>query len=54
MNLKRLPVIRHIRFFYLDYMAHRWARIWGECGIGLGQPNPSDLAYLKAVWEGKE
>ena len=50
--MKRLFGIRHIRYFYLHYRALRWARKWGDMGLGLGYPNESDLKYLDAVWRG--
>ena len=49
----RWPVIRHIRYFWGSYRVHRWAAAWYGAGIGLGYPNPSDLAYLEAVWRGE-
>ena len=50
--MKRWPIIRHIRWLILNHRAHQWARHWGKLGVGLGTPNPADLEYLKAIWEG--
>lgn len=52
--MKRWRVIRHIRFWIMYRRVARWARAWGEVGIGLGYINPSDEAHLKDIWDGKE
>lgn len=51
--MKRWPVIRHIRFWYLSWRVHRHAAAWAQCGIGVGGPNPADLDHLAAIWYGK-
>lgn len=51
--MKRLPLIRHVRFWWHSYRVHRWAYMWGQAGIGLGWPNQSDLRWLQDIWEGK-
>jgi hypothetical protein len=53
-EMSRWPIIRHIRWLYLDWQVRRWARMWAQHGIGLGHVNPSDRAYLDAVWRGEE
>ena len=52
--MKRWPIIRHIRCVYLHWRVQRWTRTWGDCGIGLGHPNPSDIEHLQRIWDGKE
>lgn len=52
--MKRLWGIRHIRCLWLGWRVHRWARMWGECGIGPGVPNESDLRVLDAIWRGEQ
>jgi hypothetical protein len=52
--MKRWPVIRHIRYWLASYRVHRWAQLWGQGGVGLGWPNPSDLAHLDRIWTGRE
>lgn len=45
--------IRHIRCIYLAWRVHRWARMCGEIGLGLGSPNQADLDHLQAIWDGR-
>lgn len=51
--IKRWPIIRHIRFYYLRYRVFRYAAMWGSMGIGVGGPNPSDLEHLDRIWRGE-
>lgn len=51
--IRRWPVIRHVRAVYWSYRVHRWAWMWGRMGIGLGHPNPADLAHLERIWKGE-
>lgn len=51
--MKRLWGVRHIRFVFLSWRIHRWARAWARGGIGLGHPNPADLDWLEAIWRGE-
>lgn len=51
--MKRWPIIRHIRWFWLRYRVERWAWYCGQMGLGLGHPNPSDIAYLNDIWAGR-
>lgn len=46
---KRLPVIRHIRYFYLRYKLNCYV-----INSGALCANQEDIDYLKNVWEGKE
>jgi len=45
--------IRHIRWLYMSYQVHKWARECSMLGLGLGYPNDSDLRVLDAVWRGE-
>ena len=51
--MKKLWGIRHIRFFYLRGRVYSYAAKCAEFGIGLGNPNPSDLNHLDLIWQGK-
>lgn len=51
--MKRLPVIRHIRWLWLTWRVEVWAHRFGQVGIGLGHPNPSDQQQLDAIWRGE-
>lgn len=52
-RIKRLPVIRHIRYWYLKRQVYKFAYSMYRCGIGLGHPNPSDLEVLEKIWKGE-
>lgn len=50
--MKRLPIIRHIRYYILAWRFWRW---WDNVGCHLGVvPNEQDLVYLERVWKGLE
>lgn len=51
--LSRLWGVRHVRFWYLSYQVHRWARRWGQMGIGFGVANEADIAELRRIWRGE-
>lgn len=51
--MKRWPIIRHVRYWWLRYRVERWAYTWYMGGVGLGYPNPSDLKWLEDIWKGK-
>ena len=51
--MKRWPVIRHIRYWYLGWKVYSHAARWGAMGIGFGVPNPSDIEHLTAIWESR-
>lgn len=51
--MKRLWGIRHLRWYFWSWMCHRKARWWYRQGIGTGYPNPQDIEYLEAMWEGR-
>lgn len=48
----RLPIIRTIRWAWLDYRVHKAAANWAAVGIGVGGPNQRDLWILYAVARG--
>jgi len=51
--MAKLWGIRHVRWFYLSYRVHKWARECASVGLGLGYPNESDMHTLDAVWRGE-
>lgn len=51
--LSRLPVVRHVRYYWLCWCVRRHARAWAQAGIGLGHPHPADLERLHEVWRGR-
>lgn len=51
--MKRLPIVRHIRWLWGSWRVHRWARHCADLGLGLGIPNRSDLDVLDAIWRGE-
>ena len=49
-KVKRLPIIRHIRWFYKHTCFVWW---WKKTGrLYWLIPNPRDLDYLDAIWRG--
>jgi len=51
--MKRLPIIRHIRFWWLRYRVYSHAYELGRIGVGLGQPHQADLEHLERIWRGE-
>lgn len=48
---KRLPIIRHVRYFYLLWCLDRW---WNNVGRHHWLlVNDADIEYLNWVWNGK-
>ena len=49
--MKRWPVMRHVRWLWLDLCLFWW---WDTVGkhywVG---PNPKDIQFLDEVWKGK-
>jgi hypothetical protein len=45
--------VRHLRYLWHRGRLYRWARECAACGLGLGEPNPADLAYLDGIWRGE-
>jgi len=51
-TLKRLPIIRHLRWYWHARKFYRW---WYGLGWHLWVfPNPADLEFLDDVWKGKK
>lgn len=49
--MKRWPIIRHYRYFCWKFRFWRW---WWEVGQHYGAaPDPGDLKYLEAIWQGR-
>lgn len=49
--MKRLPIIRHIRYFWHAFRFNVW---WAKEGQYLGAvPNERDIEYLAKVWRGE-
>ncbi len=49
--IKRLPIIRHIRYYYCRWRYNIW---WNNYGSQLGAfPNEHDLQFLENIWYGK-
>jgi hypothetical protein len=51
--MKRWPVIRHIRYWWLERKVERWCWQCYQVGLGLGHMNPSDRAHLDDIWAGR-
>ena len=49
----RLPIIRHIRYFYHCYRLNQWVESCARMGLGMGYANESDIATLDAIWRGE-
>lgn len=50
--MKRLFIIRHIRWFYHSYRIQRWLHYCQQNGLGLFIQD-SDYEHLQKIWEGK-
>jgi hypothetical protein len=50
--MKRLPIIRHLRYFYLRYQVNRHYDGWMKLGY-LPVNAAADEAVLAAVWRGE-
>lgn len=53
MNLRRLPIIRYIRWLYYRWQVTRWYRTWAQLGMHDGNRS-SDDAILDAIWRGEQ
>ena len=51
--MKRLPVIRHIRYYWNAVRLALFVSAMAQLGLGLGHPNPADVEHLRRIWEGK-
>lgn len=54
LNIKKLPIIRHVRYFWYSWRVRVHAMQWASIGVGLGIPNKSDLEHLDDIWRGDE
>ena len=50
--MKRLPIIRHIRYFWHSFWLCRWLDYCRRHGLGFFAQQ-SDLDFLQDVWEGR-
>ena len=50
--IKRLPVIRFIRYLYFSLRVRIFAYQCAMVGLGMGTPNQSDLDVLDAIRRG--
>lgn len=58
--MKKLPIIRHIRYFYLSYQLNKFLDYCEKHDMVILKlrkigffPQQSDLDFLQRVWEGK-
>lgn len=49
--MKRLPIIRHIRYFWHVYHFNRHMDMWSHFGYFI--PQQADLDRLDAIWRGE-
>jgi hypothetical protein len=49
--MNRWFLIRHVRWAWLSYRVHAWARQCAIMGLGLGYPNESDIKMLDKIWK---
>jgi len=50
--MKRWPIVRHIRYFYLRYRVNQHYAMWGEMGM-LPVHADRDYEVLDQIWSGK-
>jgi hypothetical protein len=50
--MKKLPIIRHVRYFWLLYQVNRHYQMWAKFGM-LPVYAESDYATLDRVWRGE-
>jgi hypothetical protein len=52
--MKRWPVIRHVRFFWLRYKVNQhydmWMQLYGALPVNIDK----DYAILDAIWRGEQ
>jgi len=48
--MRRLPIIRHLRYFWHSYRLAKWTVFWQRIGYA---PNEADFRRLRDIWEGK-
>lgn len=49
--LKRLPIVRHVRYFVLKRRLYRHMQAWSF--LGCMWFSDSDIRYLQSVWKGQ-
>jgi hypothetical protein len=50
--MKRLPIIRHLRYFYLRYRVNQHYDMWAEVGM-LPVHAHRDYEVLNQIWRGE-
>jgi hypothetical protein len=50
--MKRLPIIRHIRYFYLRFQVNRHYDFYAQIGMHAANAK-HDYAVLDAIWRGE-
>lgn len=50
--LKRLPIIRHVRYFWHAFWFSRFLRQCQRSGLGWF-PQESDVQHLQDIWDGR-
>ena len=49
--MKKLPIIRHVRYVWYSWRLMRWMSHYQSLGLGFF-PQESDLQFLNEVWYG--
>ena len=52
--MKRWPIIRHVRYFYLRYRVHQHYDMWRAATGALPVNIQSDYDVLDAIWRGEQ
>jgi hypothetical protein len=52
-QMKRWPIIRHIRYFYWTRQADKWFLTWHEDGYYYPVHQHLDQEYLDEIWRGE-
>lgn len=50
--MKRWPIIRHVRYFYLLYKVNEHYEFWAQMGM-MPSNSDNDYAVLDAIWRGE-
>jgi hypothetical protein len=50
--IKRLPIIRHVRWLYLSWRVEQHYAMWAQLGM-LPTHRDRDQAVLDAIWRGE-
>jgi hypothetical protein len=51
--MKRWPIIRHVRYFYVKWQMIRHYDAWQSLGFGYFGWNKSDIDGLNEIWRGE-